>query len=58
MNFLDVLRILLGTVILVVVVMINTVVVMWCERKWMAHLMSRMGPMRTGFHICEIIEDE
>ena len=39
-----------GIVILVIVVMLNTVVVMWCERKWMAHLMSRMGPMRTGWH--------
>ncbi len=50
MSALQVLWALLGIVIIVVVVMINTVVVMWCERKWMAHLMSRMGPMRTGWH--------
>jgi NADH-quinone oxidoreductase subunit H len=50
MSLMNLLGILIGIVILVVIVMINTVVVMWCERKWMAHLMSRMGPMRTGWH--------
>jgi NADH-quinone oxidoreductase subunit H len=44
------LRILLGVVILAVVVLVNTVVVMYCERKWLGHMQARMGPMRTGFH--------
>jgi NADH-quinone oxidoreductase subunit H len=44
------LRILLGVVVLTVIVMLNTVVVMWCERKWLGHLQSRHGPMRTGWH--------
>lgn len=41
---------LLGILVLVVVVLVNTVVVMWCERKWAGHLQSRRGPMRTGWH--------
>ena len=45
-----VLRTFLGVVVIAVVVLINTVVVMWCERKWAGHLQSRLGPMRTGWH--------
>lgn len=44
------LRVLLGILILVVIVLVNTIVVMWCERKWLGHLQSRQGPMRTGYH--------
>ncbi len=46
----EVLRILLGVVVTIVVVMVNTVFVMWLERKFLGHLQSRLGPMRTGFH--------
>jgi NADH-quinone oxidoreductase subunit H len=45
-----VLKTLLGVVVIAVVVLLNTVVVMWCERKWAGHLQSRRGPMRTGWH--------
>jgi len=45
-----VLKTLLGVVVIAVVVLVNTVVVMWCERKWAGHLQSRRGPMRTGWH--------
>ena len=44
------LRIFIGMVILAVIVLVNTVVVMYCERKWLGHMQKRMGPMRTGFH--------
>ena len=45
-----ILRTLLGVLVIVIVVLLNTVVVMWCERKWAGHLQSRRGPMRTGWH--------
>jgi len=45
-----ILKVFIGIVILVIVVMVNTIVVMWCERKWLGHLQSRRGPMRTGWH--------
>lgn len=44
------LKILIGVIVMVIVVMVNTVVVMWCERKWLGHMQSRRGPMRTGWH--------
>jgi NADH-quinone oxidoreductase subunit H len=44
------LKILFGIVVLVIVVMVNTVVVMWFERKWLGHMQDRLGPMRTGWH--------
>lgn len=44
------LRVFLGVVVLAVIVLVNTVVVMYCERKWLGHMQSRLGPMRTGYH--------
>ena len=44
------LKIFLGVVVLTVIVLVNTVVVMYLERKWLGHMQSRMGPMRTGYH--------
>jgi len=44
------LRIFIGMVVLAVIVLVNMVVVMYCERKWLGHMQSRMGPMRTGYH--------
>jgi len=42
--------ILIGTIILIIVVLLNTVFVMWLERKVLGHIQGRLGPMRTGFH--------
>jgi NADH-quinone oxidoreductase subunit H len=44
------LKVFVGVVALVLIALVNTIVVMWCERKWLGHLQSRLGPMRTGFH--------
>ena len=46
----SVLKTLLGIVVLIVIVLVNTIVVMWCERKWLGHMQSRQGPRRTGWH--------
>jgi len=46
----ELLRIAVGVIAVVVVVMLNTVFVMWLERKFLGHLQSRRGPMRTGYH--------
>ncbi|HEY5540337.1 MAG TPA: NADH-quinone oxidoreductase subunit NuoH [Coriobacteriia bacterium] len=44
------LKVFIGVVVLAVIVLVNTVVVMYCERKWLGHMQSRLGPMRTGYH--------
>lgn len=41
---------LVGVVVITVVALVNTVVVMWCERKWLGHMQTRQGPRRTGWH--------
>lgn len=46
----SVLKILIGIIAIVLVVLINTIIVMWCERKWLGHMQSRQGPLRTGWH--------
>ena len=46
----SVLKTLLGIIVLVVIALVNTIVVMWCERKWLGHMQSRQGPRRTGWH--------
>ncbi len=43
-------RIAIGAVTVVAVVLLNTIFIMWLERKFLGHLQSRRGPMRTGFH--------
>lgn len=40
----------LGIAAVIGIVLANTIVVMWLERKLLGHLQSRLGPMRTGFH--------
>lgn len=44
------LKTLLGVVVITIIVLLNTIVVMWCERKWLGHMQSRQGPQRTGWH--------
>jgi NADH-quinone oxidoreductase subunit H len=44
------LRVIIGVVVLAIIVLVNTVVVMYCERKWLGHMQARLGPMRTGYH--------
>lgn len=47
-----------GVLAIVIIALVNTVIVMWAERKFLGHIQLRMGPVRTGtFGLLQPIAD-